>query len=206
VSLQKLSALRVRLPDQIERRRHRRVRLEMGARFHASGEEAPCRTLDVSCGGALVEATHWPEIGDRVVLLARDLGRIDASVVRHVAEKGFGVRFEIGPHKRERIAEALTMKANPSIAETIAPERRLPRRTGGGAIVNVETDDGQRIACEILDFSLVGVALATKETRPPIGMWVKVGATHGRVARYFDRGFAVDFGPRTRPAVSPDLP
>jgi hypothetical protein len=178
----------------------------MGARFHASGDEVPCRTLDVSCGGALVEATHWPAIGERVVLVARDLGRVDASVVRHIADKGFGVRFEIGPHKRERIAETLTIKANPNIAEGIGPERRLQRRDGGGAIVNVEMDDGGRIACQVVDFSLLGVALATQEARPPIGAWVKVGVTHGRVTRYFERGFAVDFGPRTRPEPRADLP
>lgn len=186
-----------------DRRRYRRVPLAIGARLLANGEEAPCRTFDLSCGGALVEALDWPQVGSPVVLYARDIGRVAGEVVRHVPERGFGMRFEIGPYKRERLAEILTLKANPptDTAPEIASVRRAaPRYAGDGQSVFVEMEDGRSLPCEILDFSLFGVAVRTQGLRPPLGAMVKIGATRGRVARFFEGGFAVDFGPRT---VSP---
>jgi len=182
-----------------ERRRHRRVPITLGARLLADGtDEAPCRTLDLSCGGALIEATAWPSVDCAVVLYARDLGRVPARVVRHVAERGFGISFEIGPSKRERLAEGLTVKATPAVDGAVLddPRRAVRRRTDQSAVA-VELEDGRRLTCDVLDFSLLGVALRSASLRPPLGAWVKVGATHGRVARFFDDGFAVDFGPRS---------
>lgn len=182
-----------------DRRRHRRVQLAMGARLLVGGDEAPCRTLDLSCGGALVEVVDWPPIGDPVVLYARDLGRVAGEVVRHVPERGIGMRFEIGPYKRERLAEILTLKANPQAQADGALEgarRTAQRFAGEGQIAHVEMEDGRTLPCEILDFSLFGVAVRTEALRPPLGAFVKIGATRGRVARFFEGGFAVDFGPR----------
>lgn len=190
----------------VDRRRHRRVPLAMGARLLVQGEEAPCRTLDLSCGGALVEVLDWPPIGDPVVLYARDIGRVAGEVVRHVPERGVGMRFEIGPYKRERLAEILTLKANPqaqAAPEIDSARRAAPRFTGDGQTAVVELDDGRTLRCEILDFSLFGVAVRSQGLRPPLGANVKIGATRGRVARFFEGGFAVDFGPRPAVVAAP---
>lgn len=183
-----------------DRRRFRRIPVAMGARLLVGGDEAPCRTLDVSPGGALVEAVDWPQVGDPVVLYARDLGRVAGEVVRHVPDRGFGMRFQIGPYKRERLAEILTLKANPQAqgdGEIDSARRAAPRFAGEGQSAVVELEDGRSLPCEILDFSLFGVAVRTSALRPPIGAFVKIGASRGRVARFFEGGFAVDFGPRT---------
>lgn len=182
-----------------DRRRYRRMPVAIGARLLANGDEAPCRTLDFSCGGALVEALDWPQVGAPVVLYARDIGRVAGEVVRHVPERGFGMRFEIGPYKRERLAEILTLKANPqadAAREIDSVRRAAPRFAGDGQTVVVELEDGRSVPCEILDFSLFGVAVRTPSLRPPLGAMVKIGATRGRVARFIEGGFAVDFGPR----------
>lgn len=181
-----------------ERRRHRRVPIAVGARLLAAGaeEELPCRTINISCGGALVEATAWPALGARVVLFARDLGRMPGAVVRHLPNEGFGVRFEFGAHKREKMAEVLTLKANPKIAAEI-DARRTRRYAADDRAIIVEMQDGRTLPCQILDFSLIGIAVKTPSLRPPLGAWVKVGATYGRVSRFFENGFAIDFGPPT---------
>ena len=40
---------------------------------------------------------------------------------------------------------------------------------------------------------MVGASLKTAQTRPSIGAWVRVGQTYGRVSRYLEDGFAIDF-------------
>jgi hypothetical protein len=186
-----------------ERRRHRRIRAGIGARFLAANEETPCRTIDVSCGGALLEAADWPAVGERLILVSRELGRLPGAVVRHVAGHGLGVRFDLTLVKRERLAETLTLKANPQFCEELDEAPLTRRYDGAGRTVLVETADGRGFECEVLDFSLLGVALRTQRLRPPLGAWVKVGATYGRVARFIDGGFAVDFGPRNATTGAP---
>jgi hypothetical protein len=186
-----------------ERRRHRRIRAGIGARFLAANEEAPCRTIDVSCGGALLEATDWPAIGEPLILVSRELGRLPGAVVRHVAGQGLGVRFDLTTVKRERLAETLTVKANPLLSEGLCGAERARRYDGAGRTLLVETADGRGLECEILDFSLLGVALKAHGLRPALGAWVKIGATYGRVARFMDGGFAVDFGPRNATSRAP---
>ena len=186
-----------------ERRRHRRIRAGIGARFLAANEETPCRTIDVSCGGALLEATEWPAVGERLILVSRELGRLPGAVVRHVDGQGLGVRFDLTMVKRERLAETLTMRANPQFCEGLEETPRARRYDGAGRTVLVETADGRGLECEILDFSLLGVALRTPGLRPALGAWVKVGATYGQVARFIDGGFAVDFGPRNATTRAP---
>ena len=56
------------------------------------------------------------------------------------------------------------------------PVPRAPRRDAGRPASNGETPAGYR--------------------RPEIGAWVRVGQTDGRVARYTETGFAVDFQPK----------
>ncbi|HRO02370.1 MAG TPA: hypothetical protein PLS69_02035 [Terricaulis sp.] len=45
----------------------------------------------------------------------------------------------------------------------------------------------------MLDFSLAGVTIRTNRAPPLIGVWVRVGALYGRVARIVEGGFAIDF-------------
>ena len=54
----------------------------------------------------------------------------------------------------------------------------------------MESGDEER--CRIIDLSLSGVAVVS-DHRPPIGSKVNVGKAPGRVVRYIDGGFAVEF-------------
>ena len=80
-----------------------------------------------------------------------------------------------------------------------AEERRAPRLVEGGPtpLARIQPEDGEAFDAEVLDFSLAGTTLRTARQRPPIGAWVRVGNTYGRVARYLEVGFAVDFEPRS---------
>lgn len=175
-----------------DRRRHRRVPVLVTGRLLDGFErEAACETVNVSAGGAVLDSEQRPPIGASAVLYLEHFGRLDAEVVRHEGGSLFGVRFQAGAAKRERIVETLTWLIGGRPAG-VADERRHPRQTGA-AKVNVRLESGRQIACEIEDFSLVGMALRAPQPRPMLGEWVRVGDIYGRVARYTPVGFAVDF-------------
>lgn len=181
-----------------DRRRFRRANTHLTGRFmDQQKREHACRTEDLSPGGACIGAPT-PEIGSRVLLYLDRIGRIEAKVVRIDGPQRFAVVFEASVRQRERIAEALIVLLN----ETRLPEfelegaRRNKRYTGAGQLA-VELEDGTSIDCTVLDFSLVGASLSCNRNPPRIGSWVRVGASYGRVARYLERGFAIDFQPRT---------
>ena len=72
-----------------ERRLHRRVRLDQGGtliKLH-DGTVHECRVLDLSVGGAAVETSIRPTVGDRLFL-----GRTEGRVVRHMAI-GIAIEF-----------------------------------------------------------------------------------------------------------------
>jgi hypothetical protein len=189
-----LNIARRHAPD---RRRFRRLDLVIGGRLmESSGGEHDCRTLDISPGDARIASTVRPAPGAEIILYLKDIGRVKSEVVRVLEENTFAVKFDASAHKRERIAEHLTVLVNPGAG--VHEDRRNIRHDGGAGVTPVELEDGSTILCEIIDFSLVGIAVRTTKPRPLIGAWVRVGNQHGRVARYVDGGFAIDFGMKPR--------
>lgn len=179
-----------------DRRRFRRLELVLGGRLmEPDGLEHDCRTLDISPGDARIASPARAFAGEKIIIYLKDIGRVESSVVRVLEENTFAVKFEASAHKRERIAEQLTVLANP--ASGVSEERRNIRHDGSG-VTPVELEDGSTILCEIIDFSLVGIAVRTTKPRPLIGAWVRVGAQYARVSRYIDGGFAVDFAMKPR--------
>jgi len=178
-----------------ERRRFRRAPIVVGGRMlDPLGREHDCRTADISPGDARITTTLGLDVGHRVVLYLEAVGRIAGVVARQCGENEFAIIFDTSPHKREKLAEALTLLMNKELlgADDEAPsaESRLRQRA------RIETEDGKAIDGEVLDFSLAGMTIRTARLRPPLGAWVRVGAAYGRVARYLDDGFAIDFEPR----------
>lgn len=197
--------LRLQPRTQPDRRRHRRIPMPVSGRLlDHNQQEHFCRTVDLSAGGALLELAGDPAPleGAPVVIYLEHLGRLPAKVVSVRPEDQLAVQLTISQTKRERIVEFLTARlANYDPDAEAAPvdftRRRAMRYPGSGELF-VETDDGRRIACEALDFSLLGIAVKAAGLRPALGAWVRVGAAHGRVTRYLEGGFAIDFAPRPK--------
>ena len=190
-------SVRAALARTPDRRRFFRAEVNLKGRILGEGEgaaEADCRTEDVSVGGARLTSAIAPALGEKILLYLDELGRTPAEVVRVGQGGEFAVSFTASQHKREKIAERLTWLLNKNLFAE-GEERRAPRQSGGGP-VEIVMDDGTKMTCDVRDFSLHGCSLRTDRQRPPIGVWVRIGMTYGRVARYFDDGFAVDFEPR----------
>ncbi|MBV8976998.1 MAG: PilZ domain-containing protein [Alphaproteobacteria bacterium] len=174
-----------------ERRRFRRVRVDLKGRLFvpADSRECHCKVIDLSPGGASLECELALEQGTPIVLYVDGFGRLEGNVVRNAAGD-FGVRFSCTPAKRERIAEQLTLFMNRALVD--ASELRRHDRTPTKGIARFTRADGQFVACEVLDLSVSGVSLKT-DVRPPLGEFVLIGQMAGRVARHHDQGIGIEF-------------
>lgn len=181
-----------------DRRRFYRADMAIDGRVMGeSGAEQDCLTADISPGGARLKTPRPPLEGESLVLYLGPLGRMPAKVSRIEPEGAFGVHFQVSNHKREKLAEQLTWMMNKGLFAHESNEQPAARRDSAGAIP-VILEDGAALVCEVRDFSLVGCSVRTMRQRPAIGAWVRVGQTWGRVARYLNDGFALDF--ENRPA------
>lgn len=184
----RLSAAQVGLR---ERRRFRRLPLEVSGRLlDPFGRELDCRTADISPGDVRIAATQLPQVGERVVIYLEGIGRVSGKVARQCNEGEVAVIFDFSAHKREKIAEQLTILINRDLGidEPVRPILR-----DGAHHVRLEFETGEAYEGEVVDFSLAGITIKTKRPPPLIGMWVRVGNVYGRVARLIDGGFAIDF-------------
>ena len=179
-----------------ERRRFRRAPLIVNGRMLGpAGQEFDCRTADISPGDVRLAASTLPDVGQRVVLYLDGFGRMAGNVVRRCGTEEVAVVFEQSAHKREKMAEALTWAINKDPLGLDAIERRLTSRDDP-RLARIEFETGETLDGEVLDFSLAGMTIRSSKIAPPLGAWVRIGNTYGRVARRIDGGFAIDFEPR----------
>lgn len=179
-----------------ERRRFRRFSVIVGGRLlDPLGREHDCRTLDMSPGDLRVAAPVGLEIGQRVVIYLESFGRLAGSVTRRGEDSDFAILLEASTHKREKMAEQLTWHVN---REKLGLENEQPVAARVGSNANrarIELENGDAIEGQILDFSLAGMTVRALRI-PPLGAWVRVSGTYGRVARRIEGGFAIDFEPK----------
>lgn len=174
-----------------DRRRNRRVNVQLNGRFLAEGgNDHTLLTDNISCGGAAFVSRQQPAIGSRVVCYLDDLGRIESDVVRHTAN-GFAVRFHATSRKKEKIADRLTWLANVKVLG-LTDEREAPRYASGGPAL-VKRADGRVLQCRTIDISLSGAAFETNGPTPFVGERVTVGNLIGEVVRTLRNGFAIRY-------------
>ena len=159
------------------------------------GREHDCRTADISPGDVRLASPILPDVGHRVVIYLDGFGRIAGNVARRCGESEVAIIFEQSTHKREKMAEALTwaMNKEPLGLENVAPRLLASVSTSPPQIARIEFETGETLDGEVLDFSFAGMTIRSTKIAPPIGAWVRIGNTYGRVARRIDGGFAIDF-------------
>lgn len=185
-----------------ERRRFRRVRVDLSGRLFvpADSRECHCKVVDMSPGGASIECDLALDADTQVVLYIDGFGRLEGSIVRAV-DGSFGVRFNCTAAKRDRIAEQMILLMNSNLLDE--SELRRHDRTPTKGIARFTRADGQLVACEVLDLSVSGVSLKTN-MRPPIGEFVLIGQMAGRIARHHEQGIGIEFVGGTPSNITPD--
>jgi hypothetical protein len=185
-----------------ERRRFRRLPIEVSGRMlDPIGREHDCRTADISPGDVRIAAPILPTVGERVVIYLDGIGRVSGLVARKCGEGEVAIIFDFSAHKRERLAEQLTLEINKNLGidEPVRPAAR-----DGAQLIRLEFETGEAYEGEVLDFSLQGITVRSRRPPPLIGVWVRVGNVYGRVARLIEGGFAVDFAPRPQTTATSD--
>jgi hypothetical protein len=179
------------LPLTDERRRFQRVRVNLLGRYMlADRREFPCQVSDMSPGGMALIAPVIAAVGERVVAYVDHLGRLEGTVTR-TFENGFAATIAATARKRDKLAAQLTWLANRHILNMPEDRRHgrfAPRKAGARLVM----PNGVNISCRIIDMSESGAGIATDQ-KPPIGALVTIGKVTGRVVRYLDEGFAIEF-------------
>lgn len=177
-----------------ERRRFRRMPIEITGRLlDTNGREHDCRTADMSPGDVRIVSDVLPPVGERVVIYLNGFGRVSGKIVRKCGEGEMAVIFDFSAHKREKMAEQLTIAVNRDLG---IEEDARPAIRDGAQTVKLEFETGETYVGEVVDFSLAGITIKSKRPPPLIGVWVRVGTVYGRVSRLIEGGFAIDLESR----------
>ena len=187
---------------QAERRRYRRVRVDLPGRLFmpSDGREARCTIVDLSPGGAAIRCELAPEAGAAVVVYVDGFGRFEGVVARPGSATSFGVAFHCTAGKRERTAEQLTLFLNKSLVDETVLRRH--ERSSQKGFAKFTRADGQVVQCEVMDISVGGVSLKT-DIKPPIGEFVLIAQVAGRVARHHEQGVGIEFVGRENHTAEP---
>jgi PilZ domain len=174
-----------------DRRRFQRVKVNLLGRYMlADRREFPCQVIDMSPGGMALIAPVGGAPGERIIAYVDHLGRLEGHIARLI-QNGFAMTIAATARKRDKLAAQLTWLANRHILASPEDRRHgriAPRNPMGRLIM----PNGVNLTCRVIDVSQSGAGIATNE-RPPIGALVTLGKVPGRVVRYLEDGFAIEF-------------
>lgn len=179
------------LPLAQERRRHQRVKVALNGRFmREDRQEYACQTINMSPGGAWLQADATPQVGERVVAYLEHLGRVEGRCTR-VSGNMFAMTISATLRRRDKLADQLTWFANRNILG-LPEDRRHKRFELQNPRSILTLPDGSTLECRVMDVSLSGAAVATK-VKLPLGSPVHLGRTPARVVRHLESGVALEF-------------
>jgi PilZ domain-containing protein len=174
-----------------ERRRFQRVKVNLLGRYMlADRREFPCQVVNMSPGGMAVIAPVTGAAGERIIAYVDHLGRLEGHIAR-VFQNGFAMTISATARKRDKLAAQLTWLANRQILD-LPEDRRHGRIVPRNPIARLVMPNGVNVSCRIIDVSQSGAGIATDQ-RPPVGALITLGKVQGRVVRYLEDGFAVEF-------------
>ena len=174
-----------------DRRRFQRVKVNLLGRYMlADRREFPCQVIDMSPGGMALIAPVGGAPGERIIAYVDHLGRLEGHVARFI-QNGFAMTIAATARKRDKLAAQLTWLANRHILAS-PEDRRHGRIAPSNPMGRLIMPNGVNLTCRVIDVSQSGAGIATNE-RPPIGALVTLGKVPGRVVRYLEDGFAIEF-------------
>lgn len=151
--------------------------------------EHACQVLDLSLEGATFITTEEMPSGLAIVAYLEDLGRVEV-VSRDAVPGGFKVSYAATGARLERLQQRIAYRLERASG---APDhRRHPRFEPKDKHSAITLPDGRNYNCEVIDISMSGAAIKT-DIMPAMGTYLMVGKMRGRVVRYLEQGFAIEF-------------
>jgi hypothetical protein len=151
--------------------------------------EHACQVLDLTENGATFITGDIPASGLAIVAYLEDLGRVEVRSGEAVSG-GFKVTFAATGTRLEKLQQRIQYLAER--ASGAPDQRRHPRFEPKDKHSSITLPDGRTYACEVLDISVSGAGIKA-DVMPAIGTYLMVGKMKGRVVRYLDSGFAIEF-------------
>jgi len=151
--------------------------------------EHPCQVTHIDADGAVFATSSVPPADTRLVAYIDEVGRVEATAGERV-DGGFKVSFVLNASRRERLE--LRLKWLEERADGATDQRRHARYEPKDSKSHITMPDGRVYACEVIDISLSGAAVKI-EVMPALGTYLLLGKMRGRVVRYLDSGFAIEF-------------
>ena len=175
----------------IDRRAHERFGTALAGKFYVPAQKIAldCEVTNLSGGGASVRCAQPALLNTNGVLYIEGLGRFECVTSRY-AEGLLGLSFVCNEAKRQRLMSDLAIYVNSGMTE-ISRLRRDPRNSSASRCY-FKRPCGEVVYCDVIDISLQGVLLRTKN-RPPIGEIVNLGHSCGRVKRHDQDGIVIQF-------------
>ncbi len=177
--------------DKEENRQFQRVPASVAGRYMLQDrQDYPCQTTDISPGDLFMTCPIRGAVGERVVAYLDHIGRIEGEILRHTPT-GFAMSISATMRKRDKLAAQLTWLTNRK-ALGLPEDRRHERLTPKNPRSMMTLEDGIERVVRLIDISLSGAAIAT-DVKPALNTMVNIGKVKGRVVRYVEGGFAVEF-------------
>jgi hypothetical protein len=151
--------------------------------------EHACQVLDLTLKGATFITTDVPPPGLAIVAYLEDLGRVEI-ISGDPVPGGFKVTYAATGSRLERLQQRITYIMER--ASGAADNRRHPRFEPKDKHSSIMMPDGRSYSCEVLDISVSGAGIKT-DVMPALGTYLMVGKMKGRVVRYLENGFAIEF-------------
>ncbi len=151
--------------------------------------EHACQVLDLTINGATFMTSDVPPMGLAIVAYLEDLGRVEVVSNESIAG-GFTVSYAATGSRLERLQQRISYLGERAAG---APDhRRHPRFEPKDKHSSITMPDGRNYNCEVLDISVSGAGIKT-DVMPSLGTYLMVGKMKGRVVRYLENGFAIEF-------------
>jgi PilZ domain len=151
--------------------------------------EHACQVVDLTLEGATFMTGDVPATGVAIVAYLEDLGRVEV-ISGEPLPGGFKVSYAASGARLERLQQRIAYLLER--ASGAADNRRHPRFEPKDKHSAITLPDGRNYACEVIDISMSGAAIKT-DIMPAMGTYLMVGKMRGRVVRYLEHGFAIEF-------------
>lgn len=151
--------------------------------------EHACQVLDLTLEGATFMTSDVPPIGLAIVAYLEDLGRVEV-ISGDPIPGGFQIQYAATGARLERLQQRITYLMER--ADGAPDQRRHPRFEPKDKHSSITMPDGRSYACEVLDISVSGAGIKT-DVMPALGTYLMIGKMKGRVVRYLENGFAIEF-------------
>lgn len=151
--------------------------------------EHACQVLDLTLEGATFITSDLPPTGMAIVAYLEDLGRVEV-ISGLPVPGGFKVTYAASGTRLERLQNRITYMLQK--ADGAPDMRRHPRFEPKDKHSSITMPDGRSYSCEVLDISVSGAGVKT-DVMPALGTYLMVGKMKGRVVRFLENGFAIEF-------------